>query len=51
LLAAFDKPGISCVKGNDMLGLEFRDGVTFVQAKEFRTLLHKFVKGISYTKL
>jgi hypothetical protein len=51
LLAAFDKPGISCVKGNDMLGLEFRDGVTFVQAKEFTTLLHKFVKGISYTKL
>ena len=51
LLAAFDNPGLSCVKGNDMLGLQFRDGVTFEQAKHFRSLLHKMVKGMSYTKL
>jgi hypothetical protein len=33
LLAAFDDPGLSCI-GDDMLGLQFRDGVTFAQAKE-----------------
>ncbi|MHB1939178.1 MAG: hypothetical protein ACYCOR_21825 [Acidobacteriaceae bacterium] len=50
LFAAFGKPGLSCV-GDNMLGLQFRDGVTFEQAKEFRSLLHKMVKGISYTRL
>ncbi len=51
LMANFHKPGLSCVKGNDFLGLEFRDGVTFEQAKEFRSTLHKIVKGMSLTKL
>jgi hypothetical protein len=51
LMANFDNPGLSCIKGNDFLGLEFRDGVTFDQAKEFRPMLHKMVKGISLTRL
>jgi hypothetical protein len=51
LLATFDDPGLSCIKGNDMLGLQFRDSVTFEQAKEFRSLLHKMIKGMTYTKL
>jgi hypothetical protein len=51
LMVNFDNPGLSCVRGNDFLGLEFRDGVTFEQASEFRSLLHKMVKGMSFTKL
>ena len=50
LMANFENPGLSCIKRNDFLGLEFRDGVTFDQAKEFRSMLHKMVKGISFTK-
>jgi hypothetical protein len=51
LMVNFDRPGLSCIKGNDFLGLEFRDGVTFGQASECRSLLHKKVKGMSFTKL
>jgi hypothetical protein len=51
LMANFDAPGLSCIKGSDFLGLEFRDGVTFQQASEFRSLLHKMVKGVSFTKV
>jgi hypothetical protein len=50
LMLAFDEPGLSCVKGNDFLGLEFRDSVTFKEAEEFRSLLHKMVKGMSLTR-
>ena len=49
LYVAFDNPGLSCI-GDGWLGIEFRDDVTFHEAKEFRTLLHKMVKGVSYTK-
>ena len=51
LMVNFYAPGLTCIKGNDFLALEFRDGVTFEQAKEFRTQLHKMVKGMSFTKL
>jgi hypothetical protein len=51
LMVNFDSPGFSCIKGNDFLGVEFRDGVTFEQANEFRAQLHKMVKGMSFTKL
>jgi hypothetical protein len=50
LMVNFEKPGLSCVKGNDFLSLRFRDSVTFEQAKEFRSQLHKMVKGMSLTK-
>jgi len=49
IMVNFDKPGLSCV-GDNMLGLQFRDGVTFEQAEEFRSLLHKMMRGMSYTK-
>jgi hypothetical protein len=50
IMVNFDKPGLSCVKGNDFLGLTFSDGVTFKQAEEFKSLLRKMVKGMSLTK-
>ena len=42
------KPGLP-VLGNGFLGLRFRDGVTFEQAKEIAEFLCDHFEGISYT--
>jgi hypothetical protein len=51
LMVNFDKPGLSCVQGNDFIGFRFRETVTMEQAKEFRSLLHKMVKEMTLTRL
>jgi len=50
LMANFDEPGLSCVKSSGFLGLQFREFVTFQQAQEFTTQMHKMIKGMSLTK-
>jgi hypothetical protein len=49
IMIEFDKPGIPGV-GDGFIGLTFREGVTFEQAKEIARELRENFQGMSHTQ-